>query len=153
MKSLDLSGLSPADRELAAVALKDATFRIEGGKLRVSAGVAAGTPPEALADMVADLQRTATRGVPDGVYCADGTVDVVQPVPEVNPFDRNSAGFNLTAQMQMQREAPDLAARCKLVSAGESNPWAPGTFNVTAQMQMVRTDPTRAASLKAAAGR
>lgn len=152
MKSLDLSGLSPATRELAAVALKDATFRIEGGKLRVSAGVAAGTPPEALADLVADLQRTATRGVPDGMYCADG-VDPVRTVPEVNPFDRNSAGFNLTAQMQMQREAPDLAARCKSAIKAEANPWAAGTFNLTAQMQMVRTDPARAASLKAAAGR
>lgn len=152
MKSLDLSGLSPADRELAAVALKDATFRIEGGKLRVSAGVAAGTPPEALADLVADLQRTATSGVPDGMYCADG-VDPVRTVPVANPFDRNSPAFNVTRQAQMKRDDPELAARCKSAIKAEANPWAAGTFNVTAQMQMVRTDSARAASLKAAAGR
>ena len=86
--------------------------------------------------------------LPDGVYRTSADRNDYLPPP--NPWTPGS--FNLTKQLQIKREAPELS-RHLAGTTQAPNPWAKGpSFNLTEQIRIKRENPGLAAELKAKAG-
>ena len=99
------------------------------------------------AEYTANVERLCA-GLPDGVYRTSADRNDYLPPP--NPWTPGS--FNLTKQLQIKREAPELA-RHLAGTTQAPNPWAKGpSFNLTEQIRIKRENPGLAAELKAKAG-
>lgn len=112
---------------------------------------------------IADLQAAgageyfdaACRGLPDGVYRTTTTPDANTIRATGNPWAPGT--FNLTRQIEMQREHPTQAAlyrqQAHREAEGQRNPFAQGAhWNLTEQIRLSRENPAMAAQLKAQAG-
>jgi hypothetical protein len=94
------------------------------------------------------------RGLPDGVYTPTTAPDASTVRATGNPWAPGS--FNLTRQIEMRRENPQMAALFQQhdhrQAEAQRNPFARGAgFNLTEQIRIKRENPGLAAELKAKA--